>query len=515
MADNNDPLNLEEVAHLQHLDEQIDQCLREDASAQPDQHAALDLELLRDLHDLYQPRAQRFQSGLDRVWGRLGQRGVGPLFQHQQRGNEPINRSSFPQERLRPMHRFFRTSQRWSARVTALVAVALLVVLVGGLTLGLILVHRGGNNTAGGPKNLATATVTKVSSTPTPTPTPGSSQGFGLTSIHMIDATTGWAEGPVAKGWRVLRTTDGGLHWQDVTPPAPLAAVGGELPAFFLNASVAWVAAPEGDGSTAVFFKTTDGGQTWQQEGSFQSVSPFFMSFVNAQDGWALADLNGATGNETASLFRTTDDGATWTKVADTGIPPNNGTIPFAGTKRGLTFLNASTGWLTGFSYVRPLFYVTHDGGGAWQLQTLPPPPGASLDQSDIEPPSFFNDHDGILPIQVTTPTAGAADLDVYVTHDGGATWKSTSLLQASNRITAFSDVNHGWATNGTALFATTNGGQHWTQLPASSAFQGVASLDFVSNTTGWAISEPASGALALLKTTDGGQTWTAITPTL
>src|SRR5215469_11529666 len=42
-----------------------------------------------------------------------------------------------------------------------------------------------------------------------------------LSSIHMINATTGWAfTRPYlyTKGAYVLHTTDGGLHWRDVTP---------------------------------------------------------------------------------------------------------------------------------------------------------------------------------------------------------------------------------------------------------------------------------------------------------
>jgi photosystem II stability/assembly factor-like uncharacterized protein len=116
---------------------------------------------------------------------------------------------------------------------------------------------------------------------------------------------------------------------------------------------------------------------------------------------------------------------------------------------------------------------------------------------------------------QIGAPAKGASGADVYVTHDGGVTWQPTALVQANDRLVSFSDANHGWATDGAALFATSDSGQHWTQLPASSAFHDVASLDFASATTGWAISQLPSGALVLLKTTDGGQTWAVVTPVL
>jgi photosystem II stability/assembly factor-like uncharacterized protein len=75
--------------------------------------------------------------------------------------------------------------------------------------------------------------------------------------------------------------------------------------------------------------------------------------------------------------------------------------------------------------------------------------------------------------------------------------------------------MQHGWLTDGTHLFVTTNGGQHWAKLTPSANFTRVTLLDFVSETTGWAVSHQGAGSSFLLKTTDGGQTWTHITPVI
>lgn len=177
MTGDDEPVNFEEVASLKNLDEQIDQRLRERLRPS-DQQEPLDPQLLRDLQAVYQPRAERFQSGLDRVWGRLGQHDTAPLSNIQQPRNGPIDRPTFRYEKQRPMQRIFRTGQRWSARVTTLVAVALLAVLVGGLTLGLILVHRSGGSPPGSPQNQATTTRPPASATSTPTP-------FSVTSVDL------------------------------------------------------------------------------------------------------------------------------------------------------------------------------------------------------------------------------------------------------------------------------------------------------------------------------------------
>jgi hypothetical protein len=160
MRDDNEPMNHEEGARLQNLDEQIDQRLRE-RPRPADPQETLDPELLRDLQAMYQPRAQRFQSGLDRVWNRLEQQGTVPAQPYRQRSRSS-DRSGLRKERPRPMKHLFRTGQRWSTRVTSLVAVALLVILVGGLTLGLILVRHNGNSSTGSPSNQATATIKRV-----------------------------------------------------------------------------------------------------------------------------------------------------------------------------------------------------------------------------------------------------------------------------------------------------------------------------------------------------------------
>jgi hypothetical protein len=170
MPDHEEPINLEqvEVARLRNLDEQIEERLREEPHPS-DRREVLDPALLRALHTYYLPRARRFQRGLDRVWGHLEQQGVASVHQHPHRQYRPTNRTNHHQERQDLTLRIFHTSPRWSARVMNLIAVALLIVLVGGLTLGLILVHHAGTGTAGGPTNQATEAVTSV---PTPTATP-------------------------------------------------------------------------------------------------------------------------------------------------------------------------------------------------------------------------------------------------------------------------------------------------------------------------------------------------------
>lgn len=508
MAWNEEPLSFAELAEAETIDEQIDQRLRERSFSSSRQRAEPDARLIQELHDYYGPQAETIADGLDRVWERLERRSAASFRRHQRR-LAPGNASARLSARQRPMQRTRRAGPRWSSRLAALVAVALLVVLVGGLTLGLVLVHRPGNAAGGNPPGHVTPTARQLS--PTPTPAPGA--GVHLLTIHMIDATTGWAGGPLVKAWRVLRTTDGGVHWKDVTPPSAPAQQG-EIPAFFLNAAVAWVAPLQSDGKTLVFFRTTDGGQTWQREGSVRDGPESQMIFIDAQHGWLLTlPVGGGVGDIPVDLFRTTNGGASWVKIQSIRGAAPPGELP-GGQSITLSFLNASTGWATGTGDVTQnnffWLYVTHDGGFTWKHQTLPLPAGVTQGFFSITPPTFFNARDGVLPVSIGT--ANTSYLDVYVTHDGGDSWQSTSLLPTKSGSADFSDADHGWAIDTAALFATSDGGQHWKKLSTNLDFNNlVVSLHFISTTIGWVLSDTPSGDALLLKTEDGGQTWTNV----
>ncbi len=379
----------------------------------------------------------------------------------------------------------------WQRRVGTIAAAVFAALLVGTLILVLQLAHQSRTGGAGTPLNQAGA----------------------ITSLHMIDATTGWA----LAGKAVLRTTDGGIHWRNVTPPGhPLAP---RSVAQFFTASIAWIGIPLG-GATTQLFHTSNGGQSWQQS-TIQAGFLKQLTFIDAQHGWILAGYaNGGGPAEIVSVLRTTDGGKTWQGISS-ALPADTtplGHLPYGGQKSGIRFVNASTGWVTGTVMLTNLawLYVTHDGGSTWHQQTLPLPPNVPSAQLLIQPPTFFSANDGLLPVRFSdlTTSRGIATV-IYVSHDGGTTWRSTMPVSAAMSTSHFLDMQHGWLTDGTNLFVTSDGGQHWAKLTPSANFKRVTLLDFVSETTGWAISNQGDSSSFLLKTTDGGQTWRQITPVI
>lgn len=366
----------------------------------------------------------------------------------------------------------------------------------------LILLSSCGSNT-GSPGNTATSTVSLK-------------PGEALRSIKMIDEKTGWATTQNA----VLHTIDGGVHWKDVTPPGhPRIA---SMDAVFLTTSNAWISMPQAS-TTILVFRTDDGGRTWQKS-SVQSTNntQFQISAVDSQHAWILNHIGGGPQAEMVEIFRTNDGGKSWAQVtrvypASTDGPPA-GKLPFGGSKSGLSFVDAATGWVTGSVPANNLAWVfrTRDGGSTWQQQALPSLPHGTSVLLSFLPPTFFTANDGILLVNFTGENASG--FGMYVTHDGGNTWKSVSAAQPSMSLATidFIDMNHGWALdkNGSNLYATNDGGEHWTKLAFAFTFNSLPSfkvLDFVTTEIGWAIGSTGPNTTVLLKTIDGGHTWTPI----
>jgi photosystem II stability/assembly factor-like uncharacterized protein len=474
--------------------------------------------LIQDLRRMYHPEVETAQV-LARVRSRLEESStnrldIHPSTQHRD-GLLSTQRAGPGQVDSHGSPTRFSQRRTWQQRTGPIAAAVFVTLLVGSL---IVVLARARHSSLGGPQNT-------------------SNQFGAISSIHMLDAQIGWA---ITDKNGIVRTTDGGVHWKNVTPNYPTSMTRQRIAADFLTASSAWVAVSgidmtgQGDdrarkqpssrwvgvsganATTTVIFRTTDAGQTWQQTtilGSRGSITQ--VNFVTAQDGWLMSKHPVSESTETVELFRTSDGGKSWVAVtstfaASTDLPPP-GKLPFSGSKSGLSFVNATTGWVTGRLPVNgyTLLYRTRDGGSTWYPQSLPLSPTEVSSQLFILPPLFFNATDGILPVSFNT--GNGVSLDVYVTHDGGITWKGTTPLAASTSTVDFIDMSHGWVSDGTLLYVTSDSGQHWTRLSPGGSFQGITQLDFVSSNIGWAIGATASNALTLLKTEDGGHTWAVI----
>ena len=334
---------------------------------------------------------------------------------------------------------------------------------------------------------------------------------LALRFLQMVAPSRGFA---LDVGGRLLRTSDGGSGWQATgmrltpsvepavatVPPAGIAVAGRDgaaealLIASLHEEAVRRVALPA----------------------AVHGVSG--VAFSDSRHGWVLANLVGAMGSEAFDLFRTTDGGASWVRLAGAGPRRTSpGQAPFGGDESGISFRDASVGWLTGgFNTLgTSFFFRTDDGGRTLRDQFVPVPPGYQPDSSQLwtEPPRLFGRQDGVLPM---TALGGPPTLVVYATHDGGATWHPTTPIRgamADGRfVWYFLDTRQGWATNGGPLWRTRDGGVEWTSIQPNVSLAHARQLEFVDADRGWVV---LSGAGChdgqLLMTGDGGRTRAAV----
>ncbi len=344
--------------------------------------------------------------------------------------------------------------------------------------------------------------------------------GLPLTALRMFNTDIGWAF--EALHWRVLRTSDAGRHWQDVTPPG--ANPNGNTTVFFLDEEDGWLIVPQSgpDNTTPIPaspWHTVDGGVTWTRGQSFSYVGENAggnLTFIDARHGWYRANLGGQLGVFASAVFQTTDGGEQWDPVMLNSAAPTEPTTPGSFPTcsiNGLAFLDATQGWAAGTCLgPDPAFSATQDGGRTWQPQKLSLPADESgpinCQGCAVFPPIFTSLRHGVALAMMISPKYGAVD---YLTDDAGTTWRPYALGQLIVWAPDFVNVNVGWflgrgyAGDTPQLYMTRDGGVSWTAVQSNTPpGQGI---EFVTEQRGWSWSPDG----LLLETEDGGATWSPI----
>jgi len=402
-----------------------------------------------------------------------------------------------------------RRRTNWLLQVGA--AAAILV-----LAIGLGIAVRQARQTVGvGPTPTPVATPGKPTPSPTPTASGGPHPLLPPDSMHAINATTAWAAGSGTN--QIIRTTDGGAHWDNVTPTSARA---GTWITYFLDANNAWLASSlqPGSGSpdfSVEIYRTADGGRTWQHVGQAAADQgwPASIDFVDRTHGWLFMRLGGAAGSDGAAFYGTVDGGSSWSKLSEADTGGNPGHLPLRCSKSAPVFLNAATGWIPGGCNAGggPFFYVTHDSGRTWNDTAIALPAGFSGNCiCSIVSLRFSDARNGVFVL--TDYSSGSLPQSViYATGNGGASWQPGPSLPAQTYEVFFINPSYGWTIDGKAnnsILSTSDGGQHWSMVGTIPSTQGVMDLQFVNATVGWALgSEPTGNTLT--KTSDGGRTWT------
>jgi photosystem II stability/assembly factor-like uncharacterized protein len=240
-------------------------------------------------------------------------------------------------------------------------------------------------------------------------PTGSAAQFRGLAPVSSRVAWVSGTEGTV------LRTSDGGRHWTDVSP-------GGDTSDLEFRDIEAWDATHAvilsiGTGGDSRIYRTDDGGRHWKLGFRNHEKDAFYdcLGFWDRRHGLAMSDpVHGKF-----RILYTKNGGRSWAKRASAGMPPAlDGEFGFAASGTCLVTAGKNDAWIAGGGPASRVFH-TGDRGVTWSVAATP---------------VVHSDAGGIFSLAVRDPQTlvavggdfekpnKSADTAAY-SHDGGTTW--------------------------------------------------------------------------------------------
>ena len=183
-------------------------------------------------------------------------------------------------------------------------------------------------------------------------------QYFEYRDIFFTDKNHGWIVGYTHNSTDrlgvglVLRTTDGGLNWEEIIVDHPPDHFLEFEKVFFLNKNIGWSI------STLGIYKSLDGGRNWFFQAQYDIFFDLFdIFFINENIGWVTAKYSGIRSQN--AIYNTYNGGDTWEPHIF-----ENMYDPFYS----ITFIDSLDGWAVGGGLERSgtYHYHTTDGGESW-----------------------------------------------------------------------------------------------------------------------------------------------------
>lgn len=336
-------------------------------------------------------------------------------------------------------------------------------------------------------------------------------------TVAMGSATDGWA---IDTANHILRTTDGGKSWTDVTPsmsewkPNVSGTEANTSGLVHFSHGNLMAFAGSTNGSMEVIYVTADGGKSWQH--SLITVPTNCavqqIQMLDANQGFLVVQSTSAT-NGTFDLYRTNDGGISWHLLSSS----SNGALSTASTSSSISvqFTSASAGWrLAKSDSGKTIVETTADGGRSWQTwaSNLVAPKDLQKSTPIYDSlPTFFGQK-GIWAVPYSNSTGSVTDMVIYTSMKGEKSWQPGTpvTVQSKGAQVDFPSASVGWISDPSKgqFHVTTDGGETWHTVQMPSAIRHADAFDFIDASHGFAMVSSGNQS-SMYVTANGGKTWT------
>jgi photosystem II stability/assembly factor-like uncharacterized protein len=341
-----------------------------------------------------------------------------------------------------------------------------------------------------------------------------------VVAAQLVRGGTGW----LLTSHALSLTTDDGRSWTPITPPGvrPRSVKG----VFFLDPHhgwVAWAKPATGGRAGLEVSATADGGRSWSTSPlgkpawQFAAGEPAYIGFTDPRHGWVAADVTQTPLSPAGVLFRTSDGGASWQQLP----MPVSGPVAFTSPRTGWLVCDCQPGIRPA-----ERFYVTADGGRSWQAETVTPSAGYRRAQATYLLPAPAAPTAGVLAVAFGGDGTRAV-MALYQAAVHGGSWARKAVVPLGRPAGDINDlpviVRPGtWlivSMDTRQVVKVTRGGAQQSAVRISGLPDGgLSAASFTSARTGWAVlatdrcahfKSDCTQTSALYATTDGGAHWT------